>query len=103
MSEVKVYSNAERQAMNKEIEQLEAARKAAADRLKELKKNKGVTFKQVETRKGPVGFTIQGMGIPKFFYKQQALDLLDDTEEAKALRLQCLQWIEEHNELTDKE
>jgi hypothetical protein len=88
-----------------EIEQLEKTRKEAAARLKELKK-KGVTYKVVETRKGLVGMTINGAGVPKFFYKEHLLDIIgvnEEDEAAQARREELRQWIAEHPELTDKE
>lgn len=85
-----------------EIQQLEEQREAAAKRLKELKKN-GVSYKQVETKKGLVGMTINGMGVPKFFYKEHLLSIVADTPEAEARREEIRQWVAEHVELTDKQ
>lgn len=85
-----------------EVEQLEKRRAEDAKRLKQLKQ-KGITYTVVETLKGKVGFKINGMGMPKFFYKDHILMLVGDTPEAQVLRNELLQWIDEHPELTDKE
>lgn len=97
-------SEAERNEAIELEKRLEQA-KLDRERLAQIKKKaKGVTMEKIVTQKGPVGFRINGLGIPKFFYKQQALALLADNDEAKATRQLVLDWMVEHNEeLTDKE
>lgn len=97
-----VFESAEDKAIRQENEELQARIKAN----REKRKGASVSCKLVVTRggEGPVGFTLNGMGVPKFFYKQQAMALLADTEEGKALRQGILAWIEANKAtLTDKE
>lgn len=100
-----VNQTAEQQQAQAEAQELENRMKVDRERLKQLRQaGKGVTCSVTPTKKGSVGFVINGLGIGKFFYKQQAFSLLEDTEEAYALRQSILQWIADHaEELTDKE
>jgi hypothetical protein len=96
-----VFESEEVRKLKEENEKLQAMLKANREKMKQ---NKGVTCQVTPTSKGTVGFKINGLGIPKFFYKQQAKKLLDDSAEAVELRKQILLWIESHDaELTDKE
>lgn len=95
-----VFETEQARKDREEMEVLQAALKAKRDAMKQ---NKGVSCEVIKTAKGPVGFRINGLGIPKFFYKQQAQKLLGNTEEAAALRASILAWVEAHTELTDKE
>lgn len=82
--------------LQKQIEMLKA-------QLKEVKaSNPTVTVKKVATKKGAVGFTIHGLGMPKFFYKQHALALLGDSEQAIKNRAELVAWINEQTDLTEK-
>jgi chorismate mutase len=102
--QVKVLTREEREQNNKELQQLKEERQRIAKRTAELKKNKGVTFELKATKAGSVGFLLNGLGLPKFFYKQHAQALLGDNEEAQEMRNQIMDWIEENDaELTDKE
>lgn len=98
---IKVFENEEVRRLKEENEKLQAMLKANREKMKQ---SKGVTCQVTPTSKGPVGFKINGLGIPKFFYKQHAVKLLGDSAESVELRKQILAWIEANaGELTDKE
>lgn len=99
-------SNAVKQVNQQEQseEVLKAQIEALRAQLKVAKASKPKVTCQVKTTsKGAVGFVINGLGIPKFFYKQHALMLLGDTEEAAKLRAEMVAWINAQANLTEKE
>lgn len=99
-------SNAVKQVNQQEQseEVLKAQIEALRAQLKAAKASKPKVTCQVKTTsKGAVGFVINGLGIPKFFYKQHALMLLGDTEEAAKLRAEMVAWINAQANLTEKE
>lgn len=97
-----VMETEEQRVLRQEYEEIQAMLKQ--NRENRAATGKGVTCQLTPTAKGPVGFKINGLGIPKFFYKQQARVLLGEGEAAVALRKQILAWIEAHEvELTDKQ
>lgn len=103
VSQLETLNESER-AMALELEKRLAEREADVKALAELrKKAKGVTMKVGTTGKGQVGFNIHGLGMPKWFYKQHALALFSDTDQAKAIRKQILEFIAANPELSDKE
>jgi hypothetical protein len=91
-----VNQQTEEQALKAEIEALRA-------KLKQVKSNAKVTCQVKTTSKGAVGFVINGLGIPKFFYKQHALMLFGDSEESIKLRAELVEWINAQASLTEKQ
>jgi hypothetical protein len=92
-----VNQQSEEVTLKAEIEALRA-------KLKQVKSsNPKVTCQVKTTSKGAVGFVINGLGIPKFFYKQHALMLFGDSEESIKLRAELVEWINAQANLTEKQ
>lgn len=98
MSAVKLVSKQEEQ----EVGQLQAQIKELQAKMKQARTG-NVTCQVKTTSKGKVGFVLNGLGIPKFFYKQHAMTLFGDSEQSKELRAKIVEWINAQEVLTDKE